>query len=77
MKIAILGPGCAKCRMTEKVVRKAVEETGTEAVIYKIQDINEIMSYRFVMTPAVAINDKVRIAGKVPTVEEVKSLLSA
>jgi small redox-active disulfide protein 2 len=76
MKIAILGPGCAKCRMTEKVVRKAVEETGTEAVIYKIQDINEIMSYRIVMTPAVAINDKVRIAGKVPTVEEVKNLLS-
>lgn len=77
MKIAILGPGCSKCRLTEKVVRKAIDETGTEAVIYKVQDIEKIMQYRVMLTPAVVINDEVKIAGKVPTVEDVKKLITA
>lgn len=77
MKIVILGPGCSKCRLTEEVVRKAIEETGTEALVYKVQDIGKIMNYRVMLTPAVVINDEVKIAGKVPTVEEVKKLITA
>jgi len=77
MKIAILGTGCAKCRKTEEVVKKAVEEMEVEAAIFKVEDIKEIMNYRVMMTPAVAIDGKVVIAGKVPTVDEVKTLLAS
>lgn len=76
MNIAILGTGCPKCKRTTDVVRKAVEEMGVEATIQKIEDIREIMKYRVMMTPAVAIDGQVKISGKVPTVDEVKSLLA-
>jgi small redox-active disulfide protein 2 len=75
MKVAILGPGCPKCKATEKAVRQAVEELGVEATIYKVEDIREIMNFRVMLTPAVVIDDEVKIAGRVPTVEEVKSLI--
>lgn len=76
MKIAILGTGCSKCRQTADVVRQAVARAGVDATIDKVEDIREIRKYRVMMTPAVAIDDKVMIFGKVPTVEEVVSLLA-
>ena len=76
MKIAILGTGCPKCKQTADVVRKAVELAGVEATIQKIEDIQEILKFRVMMTPAVAIDGKVKLWGKVPTVDEVKSLLT-
>jgi small redox-active disulfide protein 2 len=75
VRIAILGTGCPKCRETAKVVRQAVEQAEISATIEKIEDIREIMKYRVMMTPAVAIDGEVRISGKVPTVAEVRSLL--
>jgi len=76
MKIEILGTGCPRCRQTAEAVRKAVEETGVEAVIRKVEDIREIMPFRVMTTPAVAVDGQVRISGKVPTVEEVKAFLA-
>ena len=76
MRIAILGTGCPKCKKTVEVVRKAVEEAGVEATIQKIEDIQEIMEFRVLVTPAVAIDGKVKLWGKVPTVDEVKALLA-
>jgi small redox-active disulfide protein 2 len=76
VKIAILGTGCHKCKQTAEVVRRAVEQAGIEATIYKVEDIQEIMKFKVMMTPAVAIDGQVRISGKVPTVEEVKALLA-
>jgi len=76
MKIAILGTGCTKCRQTAEVVRQAVEEAGVDATIHKVEDIREIMKFQVMMTPAVAVDGQVRISGKVPTVDEVKALLS-
>jgi small redox-active disulfide protein 2 len=76
MKIAILGTGCAKCRQTADAVRQAVEQAGVEATIEKVEDIREIMKFRVMGTPAVAIDGKVSISGRVPTVAEVKSLLA-
>lgn len=76
MRIAILGTGCPKCRETAKVVRQAVEQTQVRATIEKVEDIREIMTYRVMSTPAVAIDGQVRISGKVPTVDEVKALLA-
>ncbi len=77
MKIAVLGTGCPKCKQTTIVVRRAVEETGVEATIQKIEDIQEIMKFRVMMMPAVIIDGQVKISGKVPTVDEVKSLLTS
>ena len=76
MEIAILGTGCPKCRQTAEVVRQAVELAGVPATIRKVEDIQEIMEYRVMRTPAVAVGGQVKIAGKVPTVEEVVALLS-
>ena len=75
MKIAVLGTGCPKCRQTAAVVRKTVAQAGIDATIQKIEDVQEIMKYRVMMTPAVAVAGQVKISGKVPTVEEVKTLL--
>lgn len=76
MRIAILGTGCPKCRETAKIVRQAVEQADIRATIEKVEDLREIMKYRVMMTPAVAIDGQVRISGKVPTVDEVKALLA-
>lgn len=76
MEIAILGTGCPKCRQTAEVVRQAVELAGVPATIRKVEDIEEIMKYRVMRTPAVAVGGQVKISGKVPTVEEVVALLS-
>lgn len=76
MDIVILGTGCPKCRKTTEVVRHAVEQEGISATIRKVEDIQEIMGYKVLATPAVSIDGQVKISGRVPTVDEVKSLLA-
>ncbi len=76
MNIAILGTGCTKCKQTAEVVRRAVERSGIEATIYKVEDLQEILRFNVMVTPAVAIDGRVRISGKVPTVDEVTALLA-
>ena len=75
MKIKILGTGCAKCQQMEAVTREAVSELGIDATVEKVKDIVEIMEYPILTTPGLVINEKVVLAGKVPTREEVKTLL--
>jgi small redox-active disulfide protein 2 len=75
VKIAILGTGCPKCNQVADVVREAVERAGVDATIQKVEDIQEIIRYRVMMTPAVAVDGQVKISGKVPSVEEVVELL--
>jgi small redox-active disulfide protein 2 len=77
MEVAILGPGCARCKATEKAVREALREMGKEATVIKVENIKEMIQYGISMTPAVAIDGTIRFAGKVPSVEEMKKLLSA
>jgi small redox-active disulfide protein 2 len=74
--IKILGTGCPKCKTTEANVRKAVEELGIEADIQKVDDIAKIMEYNIWSTPAVVIDEVVRIKGRVPDVKEIKSLFN-
>ena len=66
MRIAVLGTGCPKCKQTAEVVRQAVEQADVPATIEKIEDIREIMKYRVMMTPAVAVDGEVKISGRVP-----------
>ncbi|MDI3473129.1 MAG: hypothetical protein PWQ48_1410 [Thermotogaceae bacterium] len=74
-KVEILGKGCPRCKQTEKLVRMAIEELGIEAVVEKVQDINEIISRGVVSTPAVAIDGKIVVSGRIPSLEEVKKFL--
>jgi len=75
MKIEILGSGCTKCKATEKVVRRVVDELGSEVEIVKIEDLQEIVNRGVMMTPAVIIDGEVKIVGHVPNDDEIKKLL--
>ena len=76
MKIAILGSGCDNCRRTYDVVRQAVAQAGVEATLIKVEDIREIVKFKVLKTPAVAIDGDVKISGRVPTVAEIRSLIA-
>lgn len=76
MEIKVLGTGCAKCKSLEKVTRKAVEELQLEASVEKVEDIQKIMEYAVMRTPALVINEKVVMSGQLPKVSEVKDLLN-
>lgn len=75
MEIKVLGTGCPKCKALEKATREAVAETGVNAQVTKVEDIVEIMNYGVMTTPAIVIDDKVVMKGRVPSVEEIKSLI--
>ena len=75
MKIEILGTGCPKCKKLAEIVEQAVKESGIEAEITKVTEINEIMNYGVMITPALVIDGKVKIAGKIPSLEEIKNWL--
>jgi small redox-active disulfide protein 2 len=74
--IKILGPGCARCKTTLEVVKKAVEQSGAQANIMKIEDLEGMMKYNILSTPAVVINEQIKISGRVPTVDEIIKLLN-
>lgn len=72
MKIVkILGTGCTKCRQTEQIVRDTISSHHFEALVEKVEDINEIMKYDILSTPAVVVDEVVKIKGRVPNKNEV------
>lgn len=75
-KIEVLGPGCAKCNKLEETARKAADELGIEYEVVKVKDINDIMNYGVMITPALVVNGVVKVAGKVPGVEEIKKMIN-
>jgi small redox-active disulfide protein 2 len=75
MKIEVLGSGCPRCKQTYKIMEMAMVETGTNADLIYVTDINEIISKGVMSTPAVAIDGKIVVSGKIPTLEEAKQLL--
>ena len=75
MKIEILGTGCAKCHKRDELVRETVKESGVSAEITKVEDIKKIMSYGVMTTPALVIDGQVKVAGKIPSVEEIKQMI--
>ena len=76
MKIQILGTGCPKCRRLAENAEAAARELGIEYELQKVTDINEIMSFGVMMTPALAVDGKVKAVGKVLSPEEIKKLLA-
>lgn len=75
MKIEILGPGCPKCHNTEENVKKALSELNKTAEVVKVSDISEIIEKGIMQTPALIINGKIAILGKIPSVEQIKKFI--
>ncbi|EGJ50485.1 thioredoxin family protein [Desulfocurvibacter africanus] len=71
MIIKVLGPGCPKCKETEKIVLEAVKESGVVADVEKVSDLQEIMKHGVFSTPAVIVDGKVKAMGKVPSKKDV------
>ena len=76
MEIKILGPGCPKCKTLEKMTKEVIEKEGINAVVSKVEDIMAIMNYGVMSTPALVVNEKVEIKGRVPSYEEIKQVLT-
>jgi small redox-active disulfide protein 2 len=76
MEIKVLGTGCAKCKSLEKITRKAVDELNLDATVTKVEDIQKIMEYSVMRTPALVINDTVVLSGQLPKVAEIKELIT-
>jgi small redox-active disulfide protein 2 len=74
--IKVLGSGCAKCAKLEDVTRQAVAELGLDATVEHVTDFVEIMRYGIMSTPALVVDEEVRLSGRVPSVADVKSLLA-
>ena len=75
MEIKVLGPGCARCKSTYNVIEKVLKENGIEAKLTKVDDIIEMMNYNIMTTPAVVIDEVVKMKGQVPTESDVKRFL--
>lgn len=75
MEIKILGKGCSKCQRLEELTREVVAKNGIQAAITKVEDIQEIMNYHIMATPALVVNEKVEIKGRVPSASEILEVL--
>lgn len=76
MIVKILGTGCANCKNLEKATREAVAELNLDALVVKEEDIVKIMGYGVMRTPALVVDEKVIFYGRVPSVSELKEMLS-
>ena len=77
MDIKILGPGCAKCDKTYKIIKKEAEASSADATIEKVTDMMQIAGYGVFGTPAVVIDGEVKSVGKVPSAKDVKTWLGS
>ena len=75
MVIKILGSGCANCKRLEKLTQEAVKDMGVDVTIEKEQDIQKIMSYGIMSTPALVIDEKLKVYGRVPDKQTIKKYI--
>lgn len=76
MKIKVLGPGCAKCNKTVKLVQEVIQETGVEVSVEKVSDMMQIASYGVFGTPSVIVDGEVKCIGKIPRKEDIKAWIT-
>ncbi len=74
-KLQILGTGCAKCQQLTLQTEKAAQSMGIDYELEKVTDIDQIMSFGVMVTPALAVDGVVKVVGKVPSVEQLKQVL--
>ncbi|GAA0180548.1 thioredoxin family protein [Clostridium sediminicola] len=75
MIIKVLGTGCTKCKKLEENAKKAVSESGKDVSVEKVTDFKDIMKYGVMKTPALVIDEKVKVSGRVAKVDEIIKLL--
>ena len=75
-KLQILGTGCPKCRKLAENVKTAAEAAGIEYELVKVTDVNEIMKFGVMITPALAVDGEVKVVGKAPDVERLRELIA-
>lgn len=76
MEIKILGTGCSNCKKLEANAKEATKQLNMNVEITKVEDIKEIMKYGVMRTPAIVVNEKVKMFGKVCTVDEIKKYIN-
>lgn len=72
MKVQVYGTGCAKCNMLEKAVKQAVKDTGVNAEVVKVSDIDAIVDAGILTTPGLAVDGELKSQGRVPSQDEIK-----
>jgi len=77
MIIKVLGSGCASCQKLEGLATKAVGELGVDAEVIKVTDIAQIMGYGVMSTPALVIDEQLKVAGRVPSYDDVKRVIQS
>ena len=75
-KIQILGTGCPKCKKLTENAQAAIQELGLDCDVEKVTDVNEIMKFGVMMTPALAVDGQVKSVGKVASPDEIKKMLA-
>ena len=75
MKIEILGTGCAKCNKLYEATKQAVDTAGVDAEVVKVTDLTEIMQKGVMVTPALAVDGAIKVAGKVPKPADIAKML--
>jgi small redox-active disulfide protein 2 len=75
-KLQVLGTGCPKCKNLAENAQAAVNDLGLDCDIEKVTDVNEIMTFGVMITPALAIDGQVKVVGKVPSPDEIKQMLA-
>ncbi len=75
-KLQILGTGCPKCKKLAENAEAAAKALDLDCDVEKVTDINEIMKFGVMMTPALAIDGQVKVVGKVPSPDEIKQMLA-
>jgi small redox-active disulfide protein 2 len=71
VKIEILGIGCPKCKKTKELTKEVINELGVSAEIIEVTDINKIIDYGVMITPALVVDGDVKVAGKIPSKQEI------
>ncbi len=74
--IEVLGPGCSNCQVLYDRTRQAAQELGLDCEVEKVSDLNVILGYRVMATPALVVDGQVKLAGRVPSVAQIKEVLS-
>ena len=77
MEIKILGMGCPKCRRVEALAREAARSVGVDATFTKVKDMDAILTYDVMNTPALVIDEEVKTSGRIPRMEEIAEWISA
>lgn len=75
MVIKILGTGCPKCKKLEANTKEALKQAGVSAEVKKVTDLNDMMKYKIIMTPALVVDEEVKSSGKVLTAEQIKKII--